>query len=146
MYLNIHPLIVHFPIALLMTGFLFELIGLFAKKDGFGKFAFILYILGTVGAAAAVISGNFAEDGVGDILGIEHALEEHEQLGTITLWFFVAMTLIRAVLFFKRQILGYSELHFCGLHAGRDVPLMGNRRARPEFSSIATERVFNTSI
>ncbi len=41
---HLHPMIVHFPIALLIIGFLFDLAGVISKKDFFNKAGFYLLI------------------------------------------------------------------------------------------------------
>lgn len=67
--MNLHPMIVHFPIALLMTGFFFATIELLLKKEhkcklGFTiepnlikRTAYFLLFLGSLSAIVAVLSG-----------------------------------------------------------------------------------------
>lgn len=55
--MNIHPLLVHFPIALLNAFVLMELLGLLLKKDEMRMAASWMLYLGTAGAAAAVTAG-----------------------------------------------------------------------------------------
>jgi uncharacterized membrane protein len=57
---GLHPKVVHFPIALLLTYILCELIGVIFKKDFFSKTAHLLLLLGVIGAVAAVLTGNLA--------------------------------------------------------------------------------------
>lgn len=58
---TLHPMIVHFPIALLITGFLFASLDLFIKKCSctpcVAKISFWLLGLGAISALAAVLSG-----------------------------------------------------------------------------------------
>ena len=49
----LHPMIVHFPIALLIVGFVSDLLGALIKRDFFSKVGFSLLILGTLGVVAA---------------------------------------------------------------------------------------------
>ncbi len=45
---DLHPMLVHFPIALVLAGFLFEAMSLLFKKDNsFGTISFYLLIFGT---------------------------------------------------------------------------------------------------
>ena len=82
---NIHPLVVHFPIALLMSAALFYLLALIFRKDTFATTAFFLLILGAISACVAAGTGLFAEDGVMISFSVrEHLLEHHEQLMVTT--------------------------------------------------------------
>jgi len=59
---NVHPMIVHFPIALLFVGVLIDLIGLAFRERAFWRgAALIFYVGGGLGALAAVLSGNAVE-------------------------------------------------------------------------------------
>jgi uncharacterized membrane protein len=78
---NIHPLVVHFPIALLMGAALFYFLALIFRKDTFATTAFFLLILGTLSACVAAGTGLYAEEGVMVSFSVrEHLLEHHEQL------------------------------------------------------------------
>ena len=71
-------MVVHFPIALIMTGFLADLIYLFWKKDPcITKAGFWLMLLGTLGAAAALLTGIYftSHPSEGEIAGV---FERHE--------------------------------------------------------------------
>ncbi|HBN06156.1 MAG TPA: hypothetical protein DD434_10285 [Bacteroidales bacterium] len=79
--MDIHPLIVHFPIALLITGFVFATIELGLKKEckcksGFTiepftiqKTAYYLLILGSLSAVVAVLSGFIFTSDMEGVLG-----------------------------------------------------------------------------
>ncbi|HJN14452.1 MAG TPA: DUF2231 domain-containing protein [Armatimonadota bacterium] len=62
--LNIHPLFAHFPIALLITAFALEALGLLLNNDRVLYAAAINIVLGAVGAVAAVATGLVAEGGM----------------------------------------------------------------------------------
>ncbi len=61
---NIHPLIVHFPIALLFAATLVYWMGFLARRDGWQWSALWMLLLGVLGAAAAVASGLYSAPGV----------------------------------------------------------------------------------
>jgi uncharacterized membrane protein len=61
---NIHPLIVHFPIALLLTAAMVYWLSFLAKREWGQWTAMWLLILGVLGAAAAVGTGLYAAPGV----------------------------------------------------------------------------------
>ncbi len=57
---HIHPMVVHFPIALIFAGYLAEIIFLFFKKEPLLKeFHFWLVTVGSLSAFAAYFSGAF---------------------------------------------------------------------------------------
>ncbi len=79
--LEIHPAIVHFPIALGVVGALGALGYLVLRRDWLRWFAPILLSLALLGAVAAYFSGNAAEDRAEDA-GVPHeAIEQHEETG-----------------------------------------------------------------
>lgn len=71
---NIHPLIVHFPIALLSSFLLMELLNFFTGKKSFRAAATWMLYLGTIGALVAVLAGLWAASMV------QHSDEAHEIL------------------------------------------------------------------
>ncbi len=68
---NIHPIIVHFPIALLNAFLIMELLGFVLKKEDLRIAATWMLYLGTLGAVAAVSAGLWAASTV------PHTEEEH---------------------------------------------------------------------
>ena len=83
---NIHPLVVHFPIAFLVGAALFYFLSWIFRNQTFATTAFLLLILGTLAAGAAVGTGLYAEEGVMVSRSVrEHLLERHEMLMLVTL-------------------------------------------------------------
>lgn len=83
---NIHPLVVHFPIAFLMGAALFYMLAWIFKSDRMALTAFAVLILGTIAAGAAVGTGLYAEDGVMVSFSVrEHLLDHHEHFMLATL-------------------------------------------------------------
>jgi uncharacterized membrane protein len=103
---NLHPMIVHFPIALLIVGFLSDIIGLASNKEFFHKAAFYLLVLGTAGVIAAYLSGNSAGESVNEAGALKIALDIHENAALITLWIIVTTALIRIVLVMLKRFRG----------------------------------------
>jgi len=95
---NYHPLIVHFPIALLIASAVAELAGHLLKRDDLRHFAFWALILGVVSASAAYITGSFAEESVEHLPGIHANLETHEELATIALATWIGLAALRILL------------------------------------------------
>ena len=100
---NVHPMIVHFPIALLFVGVLVDLIGLAFRERAFWRGAALLfYVGGALGALAAVLTGNAAADSVFLPSEANALLTEHSDLGTYTLWLFGAYGIVRIATYFTR--------------------------------------------
>jgi len=97
---NIHPMIVHFPIALLFVAALVDTVGMILRSNDFvRKGAFSLYLLGTAGVVAAYFSGEQAADSVFLATEANALLTEHSDLGHYTLYFFGGYALVRLVMF-----------------------------------------------
>lgn len=96
---HLHAMIIHFPIALLMAGFLSEVIALFIKKEFFSQAAFYLLILGALGATAAYLTGGYAGEGIEEG-PLKNPMELHEEAAAITLWLAIITALFRAVIFY----------------------------------------------
>jgi uncharacterized membrane protein len=91
---HFHPMLVHFPIALVVFGFIAELAALFIEKEiCLSKMGFFLLLLGTLSAVAAVLSGVLftaeMEGAAGEVM------ETHELFAYITLTLLVAASLTR---------------------------------------------------
>ena len=92
---HIHPMIIHFPIALLIVGFLFDFAGVFVKKEFFSRTGFYLLILGTLGVVAAYITGNLAGKGIAEAGTLKQAIDTHEGAATLTLWLMIIASVVR---------------------------------------------------
>ena len=82
---SIHPLIIHFPIALLLTAVALEAAALLLKRPGLHRIALWNLTLGTLAAGAAVWSGLRAEEVARHSFEIHEVMELHEKLGITTL-------------------------------------------------------------
>jgi uncharacterized membrane protein len=109
----LHPLVIHFPIALLMVAPIFILLGMFLKRSAreFALSALILMLLGTVGTYVAVETGEAGAKLVERTPEISAVLEQHEERAEQTRLLFTLMTVACAALLFiplllKRE-LGY---------------------------------------
>lgn len=106
---HLHPLIVHFPIALLIVGFVADTIYLLYKKEVcLSKIGFYLMLAGTLGAIAAVLSGNFfTEDMSGSV---EAVRERHETFANITMYLMIVASILRVFLVYKGKAESKSGL------------------------------------
>ena len=82
---SIHPLMVHFPIALLLTAVFLDLIALGLRRPGLHRIALWNLSLGTLGAATAVLTGLQAEDVAKHSFEIWQVIQLHKRLGITTL-------------------------------------------------------------
>ncbi|NNE69574.1 MAG: hypothetical protein HKN29_04330 [Rhodothermales bacterium] len=93
---NLHPLVLHFPIALLFVAAAFDAVGLFSgDRGGWRKSANWLYALGAVTAVITWYSGTLAADSVFLPTEANALLTEHADLGLWTAWFFGGYAVIR---------------------------------------------------
>lgn len=99
---HLHAMIIHFPIALLMVGFMTEIISLFSKKVFFKNTAFYLLILGLLSVVFAYFSGGFAGEGIEEG-PLKKPMELHEQAALITLILAILTTLFKTLIFFFKK-------------------------------------------
>jgi uncharacterized membrane protein len=104
---DLHPKVIHFPIAFFILYFLFETAGIILKRDYLTKSAFIVLILGLFFSLLSVLTGNQAHQAVKQVQ-IDAALyndliEQHELFATITLWYFVAVSVFRTYLLVNKK-------------------------------------------
>ena len=78
---NIHPLLVHFPIAFIATFFALDLVGTISKNPECRNVATWLLYLGTVAAVFTVIAGFIAAESVVHGENVHDIMERHEQIG-----------------------------------------------------------------
>jgi uncharacterized membrane protein len=99
---GLHPLVVHFPIALLFVTPIFVLLAALLGKYGrwFGVTALMLLVMGTVGGYVSVETGDAAYHVLEDIEGDGWTVvEEHQQAAKNVQKMFVGLTVLYAVLF-----------------------------------------------
>jgi uncharacterized membrane protein len=96
---NIHPLLVHFPIALLSAAAAVDLVAWALRRHVFlRQGATLFYVLGTGGAIAAYVTGRAASQTVW-LPGMAQAVVgEHWDWALRTVWFFAIVTVTRLVL------------------------------------------------
>ena len=102
---NVHPMLVHFPIALLCAAVVLDVVALlYRKKEGLRLGAVIVYVLGAVGAVASYLTGKDAADMFLLSGAANTALTDHADWGTATMWFFVIYAVVRVgVLWWDRE-------------------------------------------
>ncbi len=104
---SLHPLVVHFPVALLMVAPIFVLIGALSRRNGPTLLfaAWILMVLGTAGAFLAVETGEAAGRLIERSPQAGAILERHESLAEATrITFSVLSALFGAILLGPRLV------------------------------------------
>ncbi|MDP4239016.1 MAG: DUF2231 domain-containing protein [Bacteroidota bacterium] len=100
---HLHPLLVHFPIALVIIGFLAELAFLFFKKEAsLNKMGYYLLIVGTLAAVVAWLSGNFFTSEMNGTAG--KMRETHELFATITMGLLIATSGLRTIMLVLKNV------------------------------------------
>lgn len=94
---HLHPMIVHFPIALIIFGFLAELSRrIFKKEVWLSKAGFYLLIFGTLAAIVALLTGELFTS---EMSGAAGAMKEkHELFAWITVGLLITTSVLRIVL------------------------------------------------
>jgi uncharacterized membrane protein len=112
---NIHPLLVHFPIAFLSLFVVIDLLGTATKKVSWRHFASGLLYLGTIFAGLTVWAGFIAADSVPHGHNVHDIMERHEQLGVSILALSAALSAWKL----RRSVEGW------GLYNALTVILLG---------------------
>jgi uncharacterized membrane protein len=93
---NIHPMIVHFPIALILTAIGADLLSLAIRRwDWLRPATVALYLVGGASAVFTYFTGTWAADSVSVAAEAQSVLTEHSNLGWWTMWFFGVYALVR---------------------------------------------------
>jgi len=104
---GLHPLVVHFPIALLLVAPFLILIGLFYrnKTTNFLMAGFLVLLLGTISSFVAILTGESAGELVDKTPQITELLKRHKELAELTRNFFIIMTIVYGVILLLPRIL-----------------------------------------
>jgi uncharacterized membrane protein len=131
---HLHPMIVHFPIALITIGFVAEVVSLFFRSEKcLSRTGFYLMVLGTLAAIAAWTTGQLFtnEPAQGEIVAV---FTKHETGALITMIIMILGSAFRIWLVIKKQeespmkwiafglyLLGFAAVTFTGYMGGTMV-------------------------
>lgn len=141
---HIHPMIVHFPIVFFVTALGLELIVLGRRGDltarqCLSNTALAALVLAALAAVVAASFGDMALDKAVDRGFAKGPLEEHEDLGMTTMFYFCVLALVqlvawwrriplsgsRGVIFFVLGLIGFAILITTAYHGGDLVYRLG---------------------
>ncbi|MBN2891187.1 MAG: DUF2231 domain-containing protein [Bacteroidales bacterium] len=99
---HIHPMVAHFPVALIIVGFLFEIFSLFFKKEAcLSKTGFYLLEIGALSVVVTYLSGVIFTE---ELTGPAHeVMETHELFALLTMITMVVNALFRLWLIYKKK-------------------------------------------
>jgi len=102
---ELHPPVVHFAIALTMTGVIFEILGFLLNRESLKHAGFWTFISGVVAVWGAMLTGHEAEEVIEDFLtgDAKKILETHEELGEILPYIFTVLGGLRLYLWFREN-------------------------------------------
>ncbi|SMO89573.1 DUF2231 domain-containing protein [Fodinibius sediminis] len=102
---NIHPILVHFPIAIILLASLMDLLSFFLPDKWWDSLkTTILYGFGAASAIAAYYTGTLAADSVFLPSGAQSVLNEHADWALWTVWFFVVYVVVRVLLHWYQKM------------------------------------------
>jgi uncharacterized membrane protein len=97
-----HPMVVHFPIAIIITGFLADLFSLFITKEKcLSRMGLYLEVTGMVTAFAAFGTGYFFTGSMEGEAGILR--DQHQLFATFTLVSIILATFLRLLLVYQKK-------------------------------------------
>ena len=105
---NLHPLFVHFPVALIPFAAFFQLLGLFVFKK---ELSWVVMILILVGFITGFIAANFVHPHVGNLpQHAQQVYEIHDTYATWTLWLSGVGVLLKGMSHFLFDRKRWSEI------------------------------------
>ncbi len=104
-HMNIHPLLVHFPIGLLILYAGFEIVRLpwLVRQSWYFHIKAVLAILGTVAAYAAIITGGWFEETIPENADIRPIIEKHEMMAGVTAAIFTIIAVAYLFAWLKQE-------------------------------------------
>lgn len=109
LFSHLHPMVVHFPVALLALYSILEIANFFKTSDFLNKSVNIILILGVAGLVSGVLTGNLEKQSAESLMknankSIHTAIEDHEDMANITVWYFTALLFVRLYFSLKKKM------------------------------------------
>ncbi len=126
---NYHPLVVHFPIVLLLLAGVFQLLSFFYFKK---EFSVVTLILLTIGVITSWLASNTFHAMPGILTGkVKEIFDIHEQMATLTWWFslFALIIKIPSHFYLKRKLWPEIVVAILLIFSGITVSIAGHHGA-----------------
>ena len=103
-----HPIVVHFPIALLSVYVIVEILASLTKKEIIITMAKVFLGIGAISLIVAALTGNYSAHFMRTGQLVDTAtlqmIETHETLATITVWYFSILAVLHMYVFIQMGI------------------------------------------
>lgn len=110
---DLHPLVVHFPIAFFSLYVLIELVNFFLANQNVTHFSLLVLFLGVIGGIFSVLTGNMEYQEIMNLKDLSsshlYAIEQHEYYASITVWYFFAILVYQIYLFVKKSKKSFNK-------------------------------------
>jgi uncharacterized membrane protein len=127
---SLHPLVVHFPIVLLLMAFVLQAISLFVSREPLSWVTLIILSLGFIGA---IVAGKYVHPHTTNDITERAALvlAEHERFASFTIWFSGIGLLVKIIshFFLKRKLWVETVIAIILLVAAISVGIAGHHGA-----------------
>jgi uncharacterized membrane protein len=114
--MDYHPIIVHFPITLILTSLFFDLLGLLKPKTSLGDLALYLFIPGVLSTILAGVTGHQAAHRIPQHMQPFAPLDQHASWANATIWFSIALLMLRLHPRFHHSRLPWVRFLFLLMH------------------------------
>jgi uncharacterized membrane protein len=118
---NIHPMLLHFPLALLSVSVLCDFVGVVAKNGELHRVGWWTLLLGSFGLLATILSGLLAEKAVTIVGPAKETFTTHEQFAFVSASVFATLLLWRIGA--KRHLPAKKEILYLAVGIGGVVML-----------------------
>ncbi len=133
---NLHPFLIHFPIALLTSSFVFDLAGILTNRKSLNDAGWWTMLFGMLGLTAAVVTGLLAEKSVVVSATAQEHFESHQQIAFVVAGIYATLFLWRIAnkgnlpanwrwWFLGIALLGVAGIWICAWHGGEMVYRFG---------------------
>ena len=126
---NYHPLVIHFPIVLILIALLFQFLSFFFSKKEFSTVTLILLGLGVI---TTWLASNTFHAMPGELTGkAKEIFDTHEQMADFTLWFALAALLLKIAshFFLNRKLISEAGVAILLVGSAITVSIAGHHGA-----------------